>query len=172
MFLGRTEAEDEALIFWPPDAKSWLTGKDLDAGKDWRPKEKGVAGDEMIKRALLTQWTWTWTNSRRWWKTGELGVLQSIRSQRLCYNSATEQQIKEIGITKEYHRQGVRRWKCQCLKVLSSKPQSKNQSPWPDWEQSVGRKVEPWRKHCLMAYRCMSKVLRACHSLTCIWRMW
>ena len=36
MFIGRTDAEDEAPILWPPDAKSWLTGKDRDAGKDWR----------------------------------------------------------------------------------------------------------------------------------------
>ena len=39
IFIGRTDAE--ALILWPPDAKSQLTGKDLDAGKDWRQKEKG-----------------------------------------------------------------------------------------------------------------------------------
>ena len=37
---GRADAE--ALILWPPDAKSWLTGKDPDAGKDWRQKEKGT----------------------------------------------------------------------------------------------------------------------------------
>ena len=35
IFIGRTDAEAEAPIFWPPDAKSWLTGKDSDAGKDW-----------------------------------------------------------------------------------------------------------------------------------------
>ena len=36
IFVGRTDAEAEAPIFWPPDVKSWLTGKDPDAGKDWR----------------------------------------------------------------------------------------------------------------------------------------
>ena len=41
-------AEAKAPILWPPDTKSWLTGKDLDAGKDWRQKDKGVAEDEMI----------------------------------------------------------------------------------------------------------------------------
>ena len=41
IFTGRTDAEAEAPILWPPDVKSWLVGKDPDAGKDWRHKEKG-----------------------------------------------------------------------------------------------------------------------------------
>ena len=48
VFTGRTDAEDEAPIFWPPDAKNWLIGKDSDAGKDWRQEEKGNAEDEML----------------------------------------------------------------------------------------------------------------------------
>ena len=40
IFIGRTDAENEAPILWPPDAKNWLTGKDPDAGKDWRQEEK------------------------------------------------------------------------------------------------------------------------------------
>ena len=47
IFTGRTDAEAEAPIFWPPDVKSWLTGKDPDAGKDWR-QEKGMTEDEMV----------------------------------------------------------------------------------------------------------------------------
>ena len=43
IFIGRTDAEAEAPIFGPPNANSWLIGKDPDAGKDWRQKEKGVA---------------------------------------------------------------------------------------------------------------------------------
>ena len=46
--IGRTDAEAEAPILWPPDAKSWLIGKDLDAGKDWCQKEKMTAGHEMV----------------------------------------------------------------------------------------------------------------------------
>ena len=41
IFILKTDAEAEAPILWPPDVKSWLTGKDPDAGKDWRQKEKG-----------------------------------------------------------------------------------------------------------------------------------
>ena len=48
IFIGRTDAEAEALILWPLAAKSWLIGKDPDAGKDWRQKEKGMAVDEMV----------------------------------------------------------------------------------------------------------------------------
>jgi len=47
IFIGRTDAEAETLIIWSPDAKSWLTGKDPDAGKDWRREEKGMTEDEM-----------------------------------------------------------------------------------------------------------------------------
>ena len=46
IFIGRTDVEAETPIFWPPDAKSWLIGKDPDAGKDWKQKEKGTAEDE------------------------------------------------------------------------------------------------------------------------------
>ena len=48
IFTGRTDAEAEAPIFWPPDAKNWLTGKDPNAGKDWRQEEKGMTEDEMV----------------------------------------------------------------------------------------------------------------------------
>ena len=47
IFIGRTDTEAEALIFWPPDVKSWFTGKEPDAGKDWRQEEKGETEDEM-----------------------------------------------------------------------------------------------------------------------------
>ena len=48
MFIGRTGAEAETPILWPPDAKNWLIGKDPDAGKDWRQEEKGATEDEIV----------------------------------------------------------------------------------------------------------------------------
>ena len=48
IFIGRTDVEAEAPILWPPDVKSWLIGKDPDAGKDWRQEEKGTTEDEMV----------------------------------------------------------------------------------------------------------------------------
>ena len=47
VFIERTDVEAETPILWPPDAKSWLTGKDPDAGKDWGQEEKGMTEDEM-----------------------------------------------------------------------------------------------------------------------------
>ena len=48
IFIGRTVAEAEAPILWPPDAKNWLTGKDPDAGKAGGQGEKGTTGDKMV----------------------------------------------------------------------------------------------------------------------------
>ena len=47
LFIGRTDAEPETPILWPPHAKSWLIGKDPDAGRDWGQEEKGMTEDEM-----------------------------------------------------------------------------------------------------------------------------
>ena len=47
--IGRIDTEAEAPILWPPDAKSWLNGKDPDAGKDWGQEEKGATEDEIIR---------------------------------------------------------------------------------------------------------------------------
>ena len=47
IFIGKTDAEAETPILWPPDAKNRLIGKYPDAGKDWRQEEKGMAEDEM-----------------------------------------------------------------------------------------------------------------------------
>ena len=48
IFTGRTDAEAETPILWPTDTKSWLIGKDPDAGKDWRQEEKGMTEDKMV----------------------------------------------------------------------------------------------------------------------------
>ena len=48
IFIGRTDAEAEAPVLWPPDVKSWLLWKDPDAGKDWGQEEKGTTKDEMV----------------------------------------------------------------------------------------------------------------------------
>ena len=81
VFIGRTDAKAEVPILWPPDAKSWLTAKDPDAGKYWEHRE----WDGWM--ASPTKWTWVWANSRRWWRTGNPGVLQSMRSQRVGHDN-------------------------------------------------------------------------------------
>ena len=87
IFIGSTEAE--ALILWPPDGTSQLIGKDPDAGEDWRQEEKGMTEEEMVGRI---QWTWVWASSGRWWRTGKLGVLQSMGLQRVGHDWKTKQQ--------------------------------------------------------------------------------
>ena len=49
VFIGRTDAEAEAPILWPPDEKSQLTGKDFDAGEDWKQEEKGMTEDKIVE---------------------------------------------------------------------------------------------------------------------------
>ena len=77
IFIGRTDAEAERPIFWPPNVRTWLIGKDPDAGKDCRQEEKGTTEDEMVG--------WHhWPDGHEfehWWWTGRPGVLQSMGSQ-------------------------------------------------------------------------------------------
>ena len=76
IFIGRTDAEVEAPILWPPDAKNWLFGKDLNTGKDWRWEEKRITGWDGWM-ASPTQRTWVWVESGNWWWTGRPGCCDS-----------------------------------------------------------------------------------------------
>ena len=76
VFIGRTGIEAEAPILWSLNAKSWLTWKDTDAGKDWVQEEKGTTEDEMVGWSP-TQWTWVWVDSSSWWWTGGLACCSS-----------------------------------------------------------------------------------------------
>ena len=91
IFIGRTDAEAEAPILWPPDAKNLLSRKDLDAGKDWRQEEKRTTEDNIVG------WKWTriWASSGRWWTTGKPGVLQSMGLQVVGQDRVTEQQQQD-----------------------------------------------------------------------------
>ena len=62
MFIGRTDAEAETPILWPPEAKNWLIGKDPDAGKDWKQEKKGMTEDEMGRwNHRLKRYEFEWT---------------------------------------------------------------------------------------------------------------
>ena len=78
IFIGRIDAEAETPILWAPNGKNLLTGKDPDAGKEWRQEEKGTTEGEMVGEPSLTWWTWVWASSESWWWTGKPGVLQSM----------------------------------------------------------------------------------------------
>ena len=90
LFIGRTDAEAEAPILWPPDVKSWLIWKDPDTGKDLRAAGEGVDRGWDGWMASLTQWSWVWVNSGSWWWTGRPGMLWFMGSQRVGHNWATE----------------------------------------------------------------------------------
>ena len=89
VFIGRTEVEAETPILWPLDVKTWLIGKDPDAGKDLRAGE----GDDRewdVWMASLTQRTWVGVDSGSWWWTGRPGVLWFLGLQRVRHDWATE----------------------------------------------------------------------------------
>ena len=99
-FIGRTDAEAETPILWPPHVKSWLIGKDPDTGRDL-----GAGGEGDNRRwdgwmASLTQWTWVWVNSGSWWWTRRPGMLQFMGSQRVGHDWATELNWTELHIQK------------------------------------------------------------------------
>ena len=75
VFIGRTAVEAETPILWPPDVKSWLIGKDPDAGRNWGQEEKGTREDEMAGWCHRLDGRWVWVNWSWWW-TGRPGVLR------------------------------------------------------------------------------------------------
>ena len=77
------------LATWCKEPAHW---KRPNAGKDWGQEEKRVTEVEM------TGWTWVWANARRWWKTGKLGMLQSMELQRVRHNWVTEQEQANTSI--------------------------------------------------------------------------
>ena len=91
VFTGRTDAEVEAPVLWPPDANSQLIGKYPDAGKDGMQEEKGMTGDEIVG------W-YHWRDGHEseqtpgWWRTRKPGMLQPMGWQRFWHDWATEQQ--------------------------------------------------------------------------------
>ena len=89
VFIGRTDANAETRILWPPHAKSWLIEKDPDAGRDWGQEEKGTTEDEMAGWDHW-RWTWVWVNSGSWWWTGRAGMLWFTGSQRVGHGWETE----------------------------------------------------------------------------------
>ena len=100
VFIGRTDVEAEILIFWAPDGKSWLIGKDTDDGKDWEQEKKGTTEDEMVG------WHHRLDGREFEWTPG-VGVLRFMGSQRIRHDWVTEMNWTELNWTEYYIK---KRW--------------------------------------------------------------
>ena len=89
IFIGRTDAEAETPILWPPDVKTDSLEKTLMLGKIEGRRRSGWQRMRWLD-GMTTQWTWVWVNSGDWWWTGRPGVLQFMGSQRVGHEWATE----------------------------------------------------------------------------------
>ena len=102
MFIGRTDAEPEFPILWPPDVKSQLTGKAPDAGKDWRQEEKATKEDEVVGwHHQLDGHVFDQTPGDSEGQ-GSLGCCSPLGG-KVGHNLATERQQKQVGPKPEQH---------------------------------------------------------------------
>ena len=90
VFFGRNDSEAETPVLWPPHVKSWLIGKDSDAGRDWGQEENGTTEDEMAGWHHWLNGRWVWVNSGSWWWTGRPGVLRFMGAQRDGHDWVTD----------------------------------------------------------------------------------
>ena len=119
IFIGRTDAEAETPILRTPDVKNWLTGKRplcwerLKTGRE--EEDRGWDG----WMATLTRWTWVWASSSSWWWTGRPCMLQSMGSQRVGHNWATELiRTVILGSQNSYWKPTIQtRWRLHIIKL-------------------------------------------------------
>ena len=93
IFTGRTDTEAETPTFWPPDVKSQLIGKDPDAGEKLKAGGEGDGRGRDGWMTSLTQWTWVWTSSGRWWRTWglkELDTTEWLNNNRLGHHQSID----------------------------------------------------------------------------------
>ena len=95
IFIRRTDADGEAPILWPPDAKNWLIGKGTDAGKAWRLGHMGMSVDEVVY-CIISSMNKSLSNLQEILITGTPGVFQSMGLQIVGHNWETEQQQKQM----------------------------------------------------------------------------
>ena len=95
VFIGRTDAEAETPILWPPDMKNWLIGKDPDAGKDWRWEEKGWQRMRWLND-ITDSMDMSLSQLRELVMARKAGMLQSLGSQRVRHDWVTEPNWTEV----------------------------------------------------------------------------
>ena len=124
VFTGRTEAETETPILWPCHAKSWLIGKDPDAGRDWGQEEKGTTEDEMAGWHLWLNGR-VGVNSGSWWWTGRPGMLRFMGLQRVGHDWATELNWQ--------HTAGPHQFSTMHTALDAQQPHLPHSAPLPAW---------------------------------------
>ena len=124
IFIGRTDAEAEAPILWPPDGKSWLTGKDPDTEKNRRQEEKGTTEAEMVG---WHHWLhgYEFEQAPGGGETGRRGMLPSMQSQTVRRDWTAEQQPREQQHSKHSSRCSV----TQSCPTLDNSMDSPSPSP-------------------------------------------
>jgi len=144
-FIGRTDAEYEAAILWPSDVKSRFIGKDPDAGKDWR-QEKGMTENEMVGwHHRLDGHEFEQTLGHSEGQESLMCCMQSMRSQRVRHNLATEQQEHKKGIrariilkvkwrSRRWVNDGILRCRDEMLKKFTKEDLSKRER-FGNWKQ-------------------------------------
>ena len=125
VFIGRTDANAETPILWPPHARSWLIGKDSDAGRDWGQEEKGTTEDEMAG--------WHhWLDGREFEWTPGVGDGQGGL---VCFDSWGR---KESDTTE---RLNWTEWRCRC--GGQTRGHGGGKGGWDDWENGMGTYTLP-----------------------------
>ena len=142
-FFGRNDAKAETPELWPSHAKSWLTGKDSDTGRDWGQEEKGTTEDEMAGWHHRLDGRWVWVNSGSWWWTGRPGVLRFMGSQRVRHDWATElnwteslyslrKATRNLGTRKSTSKKHICLWNMGQRSMINKKiPWSRKWQPTP-----------------------------------------
>ena len=116
IFIGRTGAEVEASILWPPDEKSWLIKKDPDSGKHGGQEEKGDDRGWDVWMASVTQWTWAWVNwkiviDKEAWHAAVHGVTNSQTWLSDWTTTTTaEIQNKNLGVMLNFFLTQIKNW--------------------------------------------------------------
>ena len=98
VFFGRNDAKAKTLVLWPPHEKSWLIGKDSDAGRDWRQEEKGTTEDEMAGwHHRLNGREFEWTPGVGDGQGGLAAAIHGVAKSRTWLSDWTELNWTEVG---------------------------------------------------------------------------
>ena len=128
LFIGRTDAEAETPIIWPPDGKSWLIGKDPEVGKiegGWRRGWQRMRWSDGITDSIYM----SLSELREMWRTGKPGVLQSMGSQRVSYWKTTNKKFSPDlnSVRASPHFENLKR---KSQKATGAEPGLKPRSVW------------------------------------------